>query len=60
MMLIAEDGDTNRHIEELMLALPIEALKPVIEQRERKHQKRSHIRRRLELLRALQMENEAA
>lgn len=59
MQLYAE-GDPDRAIEELKLALPIEALKSVIEDRTKKHKKRSHIQRHLELLRAMQIKIEAA
>lgn len=59
MQLAIEFGDPDEAIRELERALPVAALMRVIEFRERCHRPRASLRRRLELLRAEQLRQEA-
>lgn len=59
-MQLYADGDLDRAIEELKIAIPIAALQNVIKHRVANHQPRGALRRRLELLRALQIVREVA
>lgn len=59
MQLLSETLDTWAAIKELEQALPLVALQNVIERRVAHHKPRGALRRRLELLRALQIKNEA-
>ncbi len=59
-MQLFADGNLDAAIEELKIAIPIAALQNVIEHRVAKHRPRGELRRRLELLRALQLVREVA
>lgn len=60
MQLFTDSGDTDRAIAELELALPIEALKCVIEYRTKRHRKTAEQRRALVLMKAQQIVKEAS
>ena len=51
--------DIDAAIAELQIALPIAALQNIIQHREAQHRPRGELRRRLELLKALQIAEEA-
>lgn len=55
MQLSPDSDDIDSAIRELEQALPIVALQNIIAERERKHKPRGELRRRLELLRALEL-----
>ena len=55
MTQLCAETDIDRAIEELKLALPIAALQNMIEVREKQHKPRATLRRRLELLLAIQI-----
>jgi hypothetical protein len=57
MQLTATDIDSA--IAELKIALPICALQNIIAEREKWHRPRGELRRRLEMLRAIQLAEEA-
>ncbi len=56
--LFSDSGNIEAAIKELERALPIEALRSIISNREAKHRPRAELRRRLRLLRAQQIVNE--
>lgn len=56
--LFSDSGDTDTAIKELERALPIEALRSIIANREAKHRPRSALRQRLRMLRAQQIVSE--
>jgi hypothetical protein len=58
--LFSDSENIDRAIRELEQALPIEALRSIIANREAKHRPRAELRRRLELLRAEQILREIA
>ncbi len=60
MQLFCESGDTDRAIAELERALPIEALKSVLEHREKQHGKTAELRRVFELMQAKRLVDEAS
>jgi len=60
MQLFCESGDTDRAIAELERALPIEALKSVLEHREKQHGKTAELRRLLALMKSRQLVQEAS
>lgn len=55
MQLCAEGEDIDKAIAELERAIPIAALQNIIERRQTAHKPRRELRRRLELLRALEL-----
>lgn len=59
MQLASETPDTYAALKELEQALPLVALQNVIERRVAHHRPRGALRRRLELLRAVQLKEEA-
>lgn len=59
MQLSPDHGDIAPALAELERAVPIAALQNVIARREDQHKARGHLRRRLELLRAMQINEEA-
>ena len=59
MNLFCESGDTDRAIAEQERALPIEALKSVLEHRTKQHGKTAELRRVLTLMKAQQIVKEA-
>ena len=59
MQLSPDHGSVEAAIEELKIALPIAALQNIIDRREAQHRPRGELRRRLELLRAIQIAEEA-
>ena len=60
MQLAHEGDDIDAAIAELERALPIAAMQNVLDERTRKHRPTKLLRRRLELLRALQIAEQAA
>jgi hypothetical protein len=60
MQLFCETADVQAAIEELKIAIPIAALQNVIEHRVAAHRPRGALRRRLEMLKALQIAEETA
>ncbi len=60
MQMFSDTCDIDRAIEELKLALPIEALKSVLEHREKRHGKTAELRRVLTLMKARQIVKEAS
>ncbi len=56
--LFCDSGNIEAAIQELERALPIEALRSTIADREAKHKPRADLRQRLRLLRAQQIVNE--
>jgi hypothetical protein len=59
-MQLFADGNIDEAIRELEIAIPLAALQNVIEHRVAAHRPRGALRRRLELLRALQIVRETA
>lgn len=55
MQLICEHNDIDAAIAELERAIPIAALQNVLEERKRRHKPTRLLRRRLELLRAIEI-----
>ncbi len=53
--LFSDSGNIEAAIQELERALPIEALRSIISNREAKHRPRAELRRHLELLRVRQI-----
>ncbi len=59
MNLSPDHGDTDRAIAELERALPIEALKSVLEHRKKAHGRTAELRRVLALMKSRQLVSEA-
>ena len=59
-MQLFADTNIDEAIKELEIAIPLIALQNVIEHRVAQHKPRSGLRRRMELLRALQIAQETA
>ena len=59
MQLSPDSGSVEAAVAELKIVLPICAFQNIIDRREAQHRPRGELRRRLELLRAIQIADEA-